>query len=68
MGVSARTQGSIRQPELSFLAHRASRMVEPAFGVLKQQIDEMLADGRAQPARRTGAEGVYTHGIRLSRV
>ena len=43
-------------------------MVEPAFGVLKQQIDEMLADGRAQPARRTGAEGVYTHGIRLSRV
>ena len=31
-------------------------MVEPAFGLLKQQIDEMLADGQAQPARRTGAE------------
>ena len=32
-------------------------MVEPAFGSLKQQIDVVLADGQAQPARRTGAEG-----------
>eukprot|EP00964_Phaeocystis_antarctica_P015088 scaffold8321_cov98-Phaeocystis_antarctica.AAC.1 len=31
-------------------------MVEPAFGVLKQQIDEMLANGRAQMTRGSGAE------------
>ena len=31
-------------------------MVEPAFGLLKTRINELLIDGQAQPARSSGAE------------